>query len=115
MKVTRVYTGDDGESHFEDVEIEFHPTETGALSEPQDATKIIFRETRGDYDLDFHTAPRRQYVINLSGSVEIEVGDGSKRVIGTGEILLAEDTTGQGHISRSVDGQPRTSLFVTLD
>ena len=114
-KVTRVYTGDDGKSHFEDVEIDLHPTETGALSEPQPATNIIFRETGGDYDLDFHTAPRRQYVINLHGSVEIEVGDGSKRVIGSGEILLAEDTSGQGHISRSVGGEVRYSLFVTLD
>ena len=115
MKVTRVYAGADGESHFEDVEIELHPTETGRLSEPQNATKIIFRETGGDYDLDFHTAPRRQYVINLSGAVEIEVGDGSKRLIGAGEILLAEDTTGHGHISRAVAGQARRSIFVTLD
>ncbi|HCV28577.1 MAG TPA: hypothetical protein QGI07_09380 [Dehalococcoidia bacterium] len=115
MKVTRVYTGDDGESHFEDIDIELNPTATGALSEPQAATNIIFRETSPDYNLDFHTAPRRQYVINLSGAVEIEVGDGSTRLIGTGEILLAEDTTGHGHISRAVAGQMRRSLFVTLD
>ncbi|MDA1257607.1 MAG: hypothetical protein O3C10_07165 [Chloroflexi bacterium] len=115
MAVTRVYTGGDGESHFEDVEIALHPTATGALSDPQDATSIIFRETGGDYDLDFHTAPRRQYVINLFGSVEIEVGDGSKRVLGPGDVLLAEDTTGHGHISRAVAGQVRHSIFVTLD
>jgi hypothetical protein len=115
MKITRVYTGDDGESHFEDVDIELTPGTVGSLSEPQDATKIIFRETGGDYDLDFHTAPRRQYVINLSGAVEIEVGDGSKRLIGAGEILLAEDTTGHGHISRAVKGEMRRSIFVTLD
>ena len=115
MKITRVYSGDDGESHFEDVEIELTPGTVGSLSEPQDATKIIFRETGGDYDLDFHTAPRRQYVINLSGAVEIEVGDGSKRLIGAGEILLAEDTTGHGHISRAVKGEVRRSIFVTLD
>ena len=68
---------------------------------------MIFRETGGDYDLDFHNAPRRQYVVMLEGAVEIEIGDGTKRVLGTGEILLAEDTTGQGHISRAVNGQPR--------
>jgi len=115
MKVTRVFTGDDNKSHFEDVDIELSPSATGALSEPQDATSIIFRETSPDYDLDFHVAPRRQYVINLSGAVEIEVGDGSKRLIGAGEILLAEDITGQGHISRAVKGEMRRSLFVTLD
>ena len=49
------------------------------------------------------------------GAVEIEVGDGTKRILGTGDILLAEDTTGQGHISRAVAGKPRRSLFITLD
>jgi len=115
MKITRIYTGDDGESHFENLDIELSPTATGALSEPRDVTKIIFRETSPDYDLDFHTAPRRQYIINLSGGVEIEVGDGSKRLIPAGEILLAEDTTGHGHISRAVNGEMRRSIFVTLD
>ena len=75
---------------------------------------VIFRETGGDYDLNFHNAPRRQYVVNLSGSVEIEVGSGERRVLGPGSILLAEDTTGQGHISRAVDRQPRQSLFIPL-
>ncbi len=65
--------------------------------------------------VEFHNAPRRQYVINLDAAVEIEVGDGTKRVLGPGEILLAEDTTGHGHKSRAVDGTPRRSIFVTLD
>jgi uncharacterized cupin superfamily protein len=58
---------------------------------------------------------RRQFVINLEGSVEIITGDGSSRILGPGDILLAEDTTGRGHISRAVNNQPRKSIFVTLD
>lgn len=117
MKITRIYTGDDGESHFEDVEIDMKDMgpEWGRVSKLDPATGIMFRETGADYAFDFHTAPRRQYVINLDAAVEIEVGDGTKRIIGPGEILLAEDTTGRGHISRSVDGKPRRMLFVTLD
>jgi len=30
-------------------------------------------------------------------------------------VLLAEDLTGRGHLSRAVDGRPRTSILVTLD
>lgn len=116
MKVTRVYSGDDGESHFEDVEIPLKDLGAiGSMSELMQATGIVFRETAGDYALGYHTAPRRQYVVNLTGSVELEVGDGSKRRLGPGEILLAEDTTGRGHISRAVDGEPRRCLFITLD
>ncbi len=115
MKVTRIYTGPDNQSHFEDVEIPLKDgSAVGRLSELIPATGVIFRETGGDYDLDFHNAPRRQYVVMLEGEVEIETGDGTKRVLGTGEILLAEDTTGQGHISRAVNGKPRKSLFIPL-
>ena len=117
MRITRIYTGDDGESHFEDRDIPLTDRgPIGAISSLELATGIVFRTTDGDYDLGFHTAPRRQYVIMLSGGgVELEVGDGTKRRLGPGDVLLAEDTTGRGHISRAIDGEPRVSIFVTLD
>ena len=116
MKVTRVYTGPDNQSHFEDVDVPLkHGGPAGTMSDLVQAKGVVFRETAGDYDLSWHNAPRRQYVVMLDGEVEIEVGDGTKRILGTGEILLAEDTTGQGHISRAVNGKPRKSLFITLE
>ncbi|SVE21792.1 uncharacterized protein METZ01_LOCUS474646 [marine metagenome] len=51
----------------------------------------------------------------MEGSVEVEAGDGTKRVFGPGDIMLAEDTTGQGHRSRYLSGNPRRSIFITLD
>lgn len=117
VRVTRLYSGDDGESHFEDIEVafdEFGPG--GAMSERLPATGIIFRETGDDYDFDWHNAPQRQYILMLAGGgVEIEVGDGTKRRFHAGDVLLAEDTTGHGHISRAIDKEPRVSIFVTLD
>ena len=84
-------------------------------SELRPATNIFFRETSGDYNWDWHNASRRQFLIVIKGKMEIVVGDGSQRQFGPGDVLLAEDTTGRGHISRAVDKQPRTSIFVTLD
>lgn len=116
MNVVRIYTGSDGRSHFEDVEIDLPEASlAGQLSPPWPATAVQFRTVDGDYHLDFHNAPRRQLVVNLTGSVEIEVGDGTTRVLGPGEILLAEDIDGEGHISRAVDGEDRTCLFIHLD
>ena len=117
MHVTRIFTGGDGESHFEDLDIPLRDLgAVGAMSELIEATGLVLRETGPDYDLDWHNAPRRQFVVMLSGGrVEIEVGDGTKRRLGPGDILLAEDTTGRGHISRAVDGRPRVSIFITLD
>ena len=116
MQIVRVYTGADDKSHFQDVDVEL--TQQGAygrISALVPARGVMFREVGGDYDLDFHNAPRRQYVVNLTGSVDLEVGDGTCRRLGPGSILLAEDTTGQGHKSRAVSGQSRTCLFIPLD
>ncbi len=116
MTIVRIYTGADQRSHFEDIQVPLKSAgKIGFISELMKATGIVFRETGADYNYDFHTAPRRQYVVNLEGEVEIEVGDGTKRILRSGDILLAEDTTGQGHISRAVAGKPRKSLFITLD
>ena len=116
MKVTRLFTGPDGKSHFEDFEVGVKARgDIGSLSDRVDATGLIFRETGGDYFYDWHNAPQLQYIVMLDGEVEIEVGDGESRIFRTGDIVLAEDTTGQGHISRAVQGRPRKSLFITLD
>ncbi len=117
MKVTRLYTGPDSESHFEDVEITLKDTGHINLrqSELMKATSIFFRETSVDYQWDWHNASRRQFLIVLGGKVEIEIGDGTRRQFGPGDILLAEDTTGRGHISRAVNNQSRKAIFVTLD
>lgn len=115
MKITRIYTGDDGESHFEDVDVPLEDRgELGRISSPWRTRAAIFRETDGDYALDWHNAPRRQFVLHLEGRVEIEVGDGTKRQFGPGDVFLAEDLTGRGHISRSADGGRRRMVFVPL-
>lgn len=117
MLVTRLYTGTDGESHFADAEIAVRDLgELGATSERIPTTGLIVRESGPDYPLTWHNAPQRQYVVMLSGGrMQIEVGDGSKREFGPGDILLAEDTSGRGHISRAMDQEPRVALFLTLD
>ncbi len=115
MKITRLYTGDDGESHFEDIEIALKDSgEIGKMSETLQAKGIIFRETDSDYDYDRHNTPCLQYDIILEGEVEIEVGDGTKRRFGPGDVILLEDTEGRGHISRNLNSLLRRSIFVTI-
>ena len=115
-KITRLYTGRDGESHFEDTEITLEDHgDRGHKSQPIKATGIIFMETGGDYYLDWHNVPQRQFSIGFEGKLEVEASDGTKRQFGPGDILLAEDTTGRGHINRAVGSKPRKNIFVTLD
>jgi hypothetical protein len=115
MNITRLYSDENGDSHFENIEIELNDFgDIGKLSEKFPVKEIIFRETGGDYDYDFHNAPQKQFIILLDGVIEIETSLGEKRNLQAGEILLAEDISGKGHKTRSVDGKLRRSIFVTL-
>jgi len=116
MRIHNLYADDAGESHFRDIEVAWaSDLPIGKMSERLKATGVIFRETSGDYDLDWHNAPRRQYIVNLDAGVEITASDGERRVIGAGEVLLVEDVTGRGHLSKAVSGQIRHSIFIPID
>src|SRR5439155_19980893 len=64
------------------------------------------------YVLDWHCAPRRQYSISLSGTAEIEVGDGTIARVEAGDVVLAEDLTGRGHVTRVIGDRPRLYAIV---
>jgi hypothetical protein len=66
MRITRLYTGNDGESHFEDMDIPLKDIGGNELrSDTTEATGIIFRETSPEFDYAWHNAPCRQFVITL--------------------------------------------------
>jgi hypothetical protein len=118
-KIWRVYSGADGRSHVEETPLAMTPfTDTegahGETSPMQSVKGIAFRVSPPGYVLDWHCAPRRQYSISLTGHAEIEVGDGTKVRVGPGDVVLAEDLTGQGHVTRVVGDSPRFSAIVPL-
>ncbi len=116
MRIHNLYADANGESHFRDIEIEWAEERRGSkLSKRLPAAGIIFRETKADYDLDWHPAPRRQYIINLDGGVKLTASDGESRVIGAGEVILVEDISGKGHLSKAVEAKIRHSIFVPIE
>ena len=116
MRIHNLYADANGQSHFRDIEVEWAETTPGGkVSRRLPATGIIFRETPGDYDLDWHPAPRRQYIVNLDAGVEITASDGESRVIGAGEVILVEDTSGKGHLSQAINKTLRHSIFVPIE
>jgi hypothetical protein len=116
MRIHNLYVDADGESHFRDIEVEWiHDGPGGKMSTRHPASGVIFRETGPDYDLDWHPAPRRQYIVNLNAGVELTASDGEKRVVAAGEVILVEDVAGKGHLSKAVAGQMRQSLFIPIE
>jgi hypothetical protein len=118
-RIWRIYSGSDGRSRIAELPLDMRPfvdTEGahGEATAMQPAAGITFRVSPPGYVLDWHCAPRRQYSISLSGAAEIEVGDGTVARVGPGDVVLAEDLTGQGHITRVVGDQPRLYAVVPL-
>jgi len=114
MKFVRMYTGPDGRSHFEDLPMAYDPAKHPPYGIPlKPVSGAFFR--RGIKSLNkFQRAPRRHYVITLAGEIEIEVGSGDTRRFGPGDVLLAEDTTGEGHIVRVIGGEERVALSLPI-
>jgi hypothetical protein len=116
MRIHNLYCDTNGESHWRDIEVEYvERNEAGKLSARLPATAIIFRQTQAEHDRPWHPAPRRQYIINLDAGVQLTASDGEARVIGAGEVILVEDTSGKGHLSKSVNNQMRHSIFVPIE
>ena len=109
--IVRIYTGDDGQSHFEEQDMDSGPYPWGELRE---ATGVIFNQSQPGSFSDWHNAPRRQFVITLSGAMEIGIADGTLRQFGPGSVLFADDLTGQGHTTRTVGDEPRLSVSVPI-
>ncbi len=110
--LVRLYTGDDAQSHFQDLDLDTFPAEW-SFQVPN--AKIKF--TRGDgYPVDdWHNVARRQYLIILSGQMEVTVGDGTVRVLHAGDMMLAEDLTGQGHKIRSLGRGPYLQVAIPAE
>jgi hypothetical protein len=115
IKLIRLFTGDDGQSHFAPGEIEWRTLAgVNAVSGGEPAQSISFEETAAGSSLDWHNAPHRQYVITLSGRLEFETRNGEKQIVQPGDVLLAEDATGGGHRWRLTDDQPWRRVYVHL-
>ena len=115
VKVTRIFTGPDGRTRVEEFDLPLKPRDKGSdVAAPVALTTLQVRRTTPEYFLDFHPASRRQLVVTLAGESEIELEDGRKIRLGPGSILLAEDTTGKGHISRAVPGKDRVAFDIGL-
>jgi quercetin dioxygenase-like cupin family protein len=110
MAIFRMYTGSDGQSHLEEQSIAAHPI----LGETRSAVHIQFRELPTGTFVDWHPAPRRQYVILLAGQLELGFKDGTVKRLNPGDATLAEDLTGPGHTTRVAGSGPAITAVVPL-
>ena len=113
----RLYADAAGQTHFSDetIRIVDVPTiEDFQVSSFMQASSVGFFRASAQLDVDWHPAPRRQWIFILSGTLELEAQDGDIRQFPQGSILFVEDTKGKGHKSRAVGGIPVLAAWVPV-
>ncbi len=108
MKYAMLYTDNNGDSHFKDVEVGFEfvsfapPAPPVGLSGFVLASRFVFFKTPSGWYGDWHPAPKRQFFCCFSGSFEVTASDGETRIFRSGDVFLLEDITGKGHKSKAI-------------
>lgn len=113
---TRMYSDQNGVSHFASGEIPFgEENAQGAKVIPfTSATAIGYLLLPPGYSQDWSPTPVAQWIIILSGTGELEVLDGEIRTFSTGSILRAEDTEGRGHRTRNLGDEPVVIAWIPI-
>lgn len=117
--VFRIFTTSDGGSSIVREPLAMQPFTDAegshGLATPMlSAAGIVFRQNPPGYALDWHCAPRRQYIIALGGVTQIEASDGTVVRMEPGDVALAEDLTGKGHTTRAIGPQARFYAVVPI-
>lgn len=120
MRIVRLYSDEDGESHFGDPEIELVLTDYAPpapplyLSMATAANQFSFMKAPAGWSSDWHPSSARNLFFVISGEWEVTASDGQSRSFSVGSVLLVEDTTGKGHSSRVISEADSLAAMVQL-
>lgn len=104
----RIYADERGNSHFDTVKVEQSLAQAAPPAAPfyvsgdNPASKYRFYTFEPGWIGELHPAPARQFLALMSGAVEMETTDGTVTKLGPGDLVLLEDTTGRGHVTRNI-------------
>jgi quercetin dioxygenase-like cupin family protein len=116
----RLFSDDNGESHFQDIQTDLNPTEFAPgipnlfISDPFHATEALHFGAPSGWEADWHVSSGRHLFAVITGEWEVSSSDGEVRRFSRGDVLLVEDTTGKGHASRVTSDEDSLALLVTL-
>jgi Na+/melibiose symporter-like transporter len=115
ITIPQVIDGPDGRSHLSTITL---PRAPG--SDPLSVNARLYTTDTeigvsppGTF-IDWHRVSSPRLLVVLSGTLEVGLGDGTLRRLHKGDMVLAADTTGKGHTSRSVGTEPVMAMTIRL-
>jgi quercetin dioxygenase-like cupin family protein len=113
IRCVRIWTGEDGNSLFEEGVIDLTEGMRGdAVGKSVPTVELSFQETRSGGSYEWHQDPVPRFVITLSGTLEFQVKSGATFIIRPGDLLLAQDNSGSGHKWRLIGDEPWRRAYV---
>ncbi len=118
LQATRLYTGADGQTHSDEIQVKLSPLAgapaTIEQSEPVTVSRsYLARAAPGTFQ-SWHNSAARRYMITIHGRAEIGIAGGQKVIVEPGTVCLTEDLAGQGHTFRVLGSDEWVALFVDL-
>jgi len=119
MKITRFHATSDNGSRFQELDIPINQDRPDGFgfglrqSNAWPSPSIRFVTLPAGLDQGWHHAPASQIVVVLSGTIEVGTSDGEKRRCTAGQVFVADDLTGRGHLTKVIEG-PAQVMFVEL-
>jgi len=114
MKITNIHVDAHGHSYFGEVDLPQTGNERRVSAKPQDVEYWQMSKTLPGHYADFTTVPEPRFVSVLSGSMELTVSNGEKRYFSRGDMVMLQDTTGQGHTTKVIGFEPCVSLIIAM-
>ena len=117
MKITRFFTTKDGGSRFEEIEIPIEAPyndefgNTYHLSNPFNSPSVRIVEFPAGMKQGWHNVPTRQMVLVLAGTLEVITTENQTKRWGAGEVFVADDVAGKGHLTEVVEGPARVAFI----
>lgn len=118
MDVVVIVSDSEGVTHFADSTVELTaqpfapPAVPFEVSAPFPASHGVFFCIPAGWHGDWHPSPAHQYFVQTTGLLEVTVGDGEVRVLAPGTVVLLEDLTGRGHLTRVLGDDDVSGVFV---
>ena len=124
FKYSKICADDSDETHFKDEEVDLTEADYAPPAPPVwvgpkgTATGVLVLVFPPGWYGDFHPAPKAQWMMVMTGSIEVEVSDGEKRTYTAGTpnfIAFVDDRGSKGHISRVVGDEPLVIGVIEVD
>ena len=121
MKFIKLFSDDNGESHWEDINVTMEersfapPAQDIEISEPEIVKQTMFLRLRSGWNEPIHPTPVAQKLICLTGTVRVTASDGESRDIGPGDVWHMEDKNGKGHHTMVTSQEDFESMIIQYE